>query len=392
MTSDQTTGTTAATTTSGEELHATRTGVWFVGARGSVATTAVVGALGVRHGLAPTTGLVTELPELDPAGLPDLAGLVFGGHDVSSQPLTKKAEALAAGAVLPGRLVDALAAELERVDDDVRPGFAPGEETAEEAVERLAADIAAFQEQHDLDRVVVIDVASTQPPVDDADALRSTEDPLPVGAVYALAAFRAGAPYVTFTPSPCLRLPVVVEAAERTGLPYAGCDGKTGETLLKSALAPMFAVRALELQSWTSINLLGGGDGATLADPEAARSKTETKRSGLDAMIGRTVPGPMHIDQVEDLGEWKTAWDHVRFDGFLGTRMTLQFTWQGCDSALAAPLVLDLARLVAAAHAAGRTGPLAELGFFFKDPVGGVEHRLAEQWRDLVEWRQGLTS
>ena len=98
----------------------------------------------------------------------------------------------------------------------------------------------------------------------------------------------------------------------------------------------------------------------------------------------------MHIDQVEDLGEWKTAWDHVRFDGFLGTRMTLQFTWQGCDSALAAPLVLDLVRLVSAAHEAGRSGPLPELGFFFKDPVGGTEHRLAEQWRDLVAWRRGL--
>jgi myo-inositol-1-phosphate synthase len=234
------------------------------------------------------------------------------------------------------------------------------------------------------------DVASTQPPVPDPDAMTAVDDALPVGAVYALAAFRVGASFVSFTPSPCLRLPVVVEAARRSGLPWAGCDGKTGETLLKSALAPMFVMRALELRSWTSVNLLGGGDGATLADPEAARSKTVAKRSGLDAMVGRAVPGPMHIDQVEDLGEWKTAWDHVRFDGFLGTRMTLQLTWEGCDSALAAPLVLDLARLVSAAHAAGRTGPLTELAFFFKDPVGGTEHRLAQQWDDLVSWRRGL--
>lgn len=369
-----------------------RTGVWFVGARGSVATTAVVGALGVRHGLAPTTGLVTELPELDPAGLPDLASLVFGGHDVSVRSLVKKADTLAAGGVVPSDLVAALRPDLEAVDAAVRPGYAAGEETPAQAVERLSADLAAFRDEHRLDRVVVVDVASTQPPVDDADGLRSTEDPLPAAAVYALAAFRAGCPYVTFTPSPCLRLPVVIEAAERSGLPYAGCDGKTGETLLKSALAPMFAVRALDVRSWTSINLLGGGDGATLADPEAARSKTVAKRSGLDAMVGHAVPGPMHIDHVEDLGEWKTAWDHVRFDGFLGTRMTLQFTWQGCDSALAAPLVLDLVRLVATAHAAGRSGPQAELAFFFKDPVGGSEHRLAEQWRDLVAWRRGLTA
>lgn len=366
-----------------------RIGVWFVGARGSVATTAVVGALGVAHGLAPTTGLVTELPDLLPEGLPGLAQLVFGGHDVSSQSLTKKAESLAAGGVVPAALVDALRGDLDAVDGEVRPGYT-GEETAAEAVERLSADIRGFRERHALRRVVVVDVASTQRPVDDATQLRSVDDPLPVSAVYALAAFEAGAPYVTFTPSPCLRLPVVVAAAAGSGLPYAGCDGKTGETLVKSALAPMFVMRALELRSWTSVNLLGGGDGATLADPEAARSKTVAKRSGLDAMVGQPVPGPMHIDHVEDLGEWKTAWDHVRFDGFLGTRMTLQFTWQGCDSALAAPLVLDLVRLVSAAHEAGRSGPQGELAFFFKDPVGATEHRLADQWRDLVAWRRGL--
>ncbi|WP_166390029.1 inositol-3-phosphate synthase [Nocardioides ochotonae] len=370
--------------------RAERTGVWFVGAHGSVATTAVVGALGMRHGLAPRTGMVTELPELDPAGLPALDSLVFGGHDVVSRSLAKKAEALASGGVLPAALVGAVGAELDAIDADVRPGYVAGEETVAEAVHRLAADLGAFREHHDLARVVVVDVASTQPPVADPESLRSLEDPLPGAAIYALAAFEAGAAYVAFTPSPCLRLPVVVEAAARARLPYAGCDGKTGETLVKSALAPMFAARALELRSWASVNLLGGGDGATLADPETARSKTSAKRSGLDAMAGRPVPGPMHIDKVEDLGEWKTAWDHVRFDGFLGTTMTLQFTWQGCDSALAAPLVLDLARLVSAAHAAGRSGALPELAFFFKDPVGGTEHRLAEQWRDLVAWRQGL--
>ena len=208
-----------------------RTGVWFVGARGSVATTAVVGALGVSHGLAPATGLVTELPELAPDGLPHLAGLVFGGHDVSSQSLPKKAEELVAGGVIPAAVVSAVRPELDAVDAEVRPGHVSGDETATQAVDRLAADITGFRERHGLARVVVVDVASTQPPVDDPDRMTVVDDLLPVGAVYALAAFRAGAPFVSFTPSPCLRLPVVVEAAARAGLPYAGCDGKTGETL-----------------------------------------------------------------------------------------------------------------------------------------------------------------
>lgn len=374
----------------GARPPAGNTGVWFVGARGSVATTAVVGALGASQGLVPATGLVTELPELHPDGLPALSGLFFGGHEVGGGSLVKKAEALVAGGVLPAAVVRAVATDLEAVDLAIRPGHVAGDESTVAALGRLSADIADFRDRHRLDRVVVVDVASTQPPVDDPEQLRELTDDLPVTAVYALAAFRAGASYVSFTPSPCLRLPAVVAAAGRSGVPYAGCDGKTGETLVKSALAPMFAMRALELRSWTSVNLLGGGDGATLADPDAARSKTLAKRSGLDAIVGRPVPGPMHIDNVEDLGEWKTAWDHVRFDGFLGTRMTLQFTWQGCDSALAAPLVLDLVRLMSAAHAAGRSGPVPELAFFFKDPIGSDEHRLSEQWRSLVEWRRGL--
>jgi myo-inositol-1-phosphate synthase len=112
-------------------------------------------------------------------------------------------------------------------------------------------------------------------------------------------------------------------------------------------------------------------------------------------MLGQPVQGAVHIDNVPDLGEWKTAWDHITFSGFLGVRMNLQFTWQGCDSALAAPLVLDLARLIARAHEAGVAGPFDAAGFFFKDPVpaspgAAVEHRLAEQYAALLRWISGL--
>jgi myo-inositol-1-phosphate synthase len=144
----------------------------------------------------------------------------------------------------------------------------------------------------------------------------------------------------------------------------------------------MFASRALRVLAWSGTNLLGGGDGATLADPAAARSKTTSKRRGLGAMLGGQPEGEVRIDYVPALGQWKTAWDHIAFEGFLGARMTAQFTWHGCDSALAAPLVLDLARLLAAAHRAGVSGPVPELGFFFKDPVGGP-HALAEQYAAL---------
>ncbi|MEJ5869057.1 inositol-3-phosphate synthase [Pseudokineococcus sp. 5B2Z-1] len=374
-------------------------GVWFVGARGSVATTALVGLHALRSGLAGPVGLVSELPALSGARLPDLSRLVTGGHDPSPVPFRKRADELAAQRVVPQQLVDALGDALDAADEEVvapRPA-AGGGQAAE--VAGLVADLRAFAGRHRVERLVVVDVSSTRPPLDPADARRAEDlatpeavraawaagrAPLPLSATYAWAAFEAGASFVAFTPSPGVDLPAVAEHGRRSGATWAGSDGKTGETLLKSVLAPMFVQRALHVDSWASFNLLGGGDGQTLADPEAVRSKTATKAAGLEAMVGRPVPGPLHIDNVPDHGDWKTAWDHVGFTGFLGTRMTLQFTWAGCDSALAAPLVLDLVRLVAAAADAGRTGAVPELGFFFKNPCGSDEHALGEQWRHLL--------
>lgn len=375
-----------------------RVGVWLVGACGSVGVTMTVGALAVRAGLAGRVGLVAEQPEIAAAGLPSLDDLVIGGHDLRADPLLKRAERLAAGGVVPAGILPAIAGELEEVERRLRTGYDPaGAEPQGVAVERLTADLVAFREEHGLERVVVIDVASTEPPAEVVDggpladpdaldaALAAGESPLPASSVYVLAAYRAGCPVVSFTPSPGPRLPVLVTLAERAGLPWAGSDGKTGETLLKSALAPMFSTRALQVNAWASYNMLGGGDGATLADPANAQSKLVTKAQGLEAMLGHPVQGPMHIDYVPDHGDWKTAIDHVSFEGFLGVRMSLQFTWSGCDSALAAPLVLDLARLVLRAQEAGESGPLP-FGFFFKDPAGSTEHRLGAQWEELVAW------
>jgi len=264
----------------------------------------------------------------------------------------------------------------------------------------LRADLVDFRTSNALDRVVVVNVSSTEPAAAPRpahaglaalrDALLSTTDVLPASSLYAYAAFTAGCPFVDFTPSTGARLPALDELAREAGLPYAGNDGKTGETLVRTALAPMFTARALRVLSWSGTNLLGGGDGATLADPRAAASKTQSKQRGLEELLGHPVDGRTHIDYVPDLGDWKTAWDHVSFAGFLGVRMSLQFTWQGCDSALAAPLVLDLARLTARAHQAGLAGPLAALAFFFKDPVASTEHRVTAQYEQLCAWAGGL--
>lgn len=357
-----------------------RTGVWFVGARGSVATTAVAGCAAVAAGLHPPTGLLTETQLFAASRLPALSSLVFGGHDVDSCPLPKRAEALAAQGVLPHHLPAAVHGELARADARIRPGgpLAGDGRDDEELIEAFRADLLDFVRREGLQRAVVVNVASTEP-VPTAGQVR-----LPASSLYAAAALRAGCPYVNFTPSAGLNHPWLRAQADHAGVPFAGRDGKTGQTLLRAALAPMFRQRALAVRAWSGTNLLGGGDGAVLADPAAAAAKNAGKARVLVENLGCVPEGQVHIDDVPALGDWKTAWDHIAFDGFLGTRMILQTIWQGCDSALAAPLVLDLARLAARAHQVGLSGPLAQLGFYFKDPDAGPA-ALAEQHAQLQD-------
>ncbi|MFC8437901.1 inositol-3-phosphate synthase [Streptomyces sp. BJ20] len=369
---------------------ALRYGVWLVGARGSVATTAVAGCAAVAAGLHPPTGMVTETPDFAASGLPPLASLVFGGHDTVDCPLPKRAEHLAEGGVLPHGLPAAVHAELLAADREIRPG-GPALRDADTGPARadddwidvFAADIRDFTDRHHLAGTVVVNVASTEPAPAAGD--------LPPSSLYAAAALRAGCGYVNFTPSTGLHHPALAQLAAEAGVPYAGRDGKTGQTLLRSVLGPMFQQRALAVRAWSGTNLLGGGDGAALADPAAAAAKNAGKERVLADTLGAAPEGEVHIDDVPALGDWKTAWDHIAFDGFLGSRMILQTIWQGCDSALAAPLVLDLARLLLRAGQQGITGPLGELGFYFKDPVGDGPASLGEQYTELKRFAARLS-
>jgi myo-inositol-1-phosphate synthase len=372
------------------------TGVWLIGARGSVAVTSAVGAAALRTGLTEPFGSVTHL--LDNPALPAFGDLVFGGHDIAGIPVEKKVESLVAAGVMPARISHALSNEITDLGSRLRP--VPSAATQRETAALIAADIAEFREKHGLDRVVVINVSSTEP-VPAANpafetlealegAMASTFPVLPASALYAYAAFLAGCPFVDFTPSTGARLPALHEMAVRDGLPYGGRDGKTGETLVKSVLAPMFAMRNLKVRTWAGTNLLGGGDGANLADPAANAAKADSKQRVLSEILGYQPQGSSHIEFVDDIGDFKTAWDLITFTGFLGIGMRMEFSWHGCDSALAAPLVLDIARLTAAAHAAGRSGPLTELAFFFKDPIGEVPHALSDQWALLAHFAREL--
>ena len=375
-----------------------RVGVWLVGGRGSVATTALTGAAAVGAGLAEPTGMVTMRPDFAEAGMPALGDLVFGGHDVVETPLALRAARLVDDGVLPVGLPNALGAAIEAAESEQRPGITGHDARTEPrpALARIVSDLTSFKTRHDLQKLVVLNVSSTEAPVEPhpahqdpallMDALDRGLGVLPPSALYALAAIEVGAAVADFTPSVGARLPAIEALAEAHEVPLAGSDGKTGETFMKSALAPAFSARALRVRSWAGSNILGGGDGETLSDPVRAQSKISSKGRILDEILGYAVEAPVRIDCVRDMGEWKTAWDHVGFEGFLGTRMKLQFTWEGCDSALAAPLLLDLIRLAALALERGEAGPLANLAFFFKDPVGTSEHQLHKQFEMLERW------
>jgi myo-inositol-1-phosphate synthase len=377
--------------------------VWLIGACGNVGMMAVVGARALARGLAGRTGLVTELKELRELPLPAIEDLVFGGHEVRGRTLTESARDFERRAgVLTDKLIDALAEDLARAEAEVRPGFpnrpvrplAAGrrrEEGPKGSFAAIQEDLRDFQRRNALSDVVVVNVATTEPlpeprpEWESLSALRAAlEDDraevFPPSLLYAYAALDAGYPYVNFTPSTGSSVRALDELARARGTVHAGRDGKTGETLVKTTLAPLFACRNLRVLAWEGYNMLGNPDGASLRDPGARSAKCTTKDRSLRAILGEAGHSAVHIDFVPSLDDWKVAYDYVHFEGFLGARMSLQFTWQGCDSALAAPLVLDLVRLAAFARARGESGALDHLACFFKDPYGVDVHAFHEQF------------
>ena len=384
-----------------------RTGVWLIGACGNVAAMTVVGARAIARGLAGRTGLVTELKEMRALPLRGIQDLVFGGHEVSGKTIEDAARDFGHRAgILNDRLLDPLAEDLAAVQSEIRPGFTDRPvrnldgttrpaESPKEIVAAIQKDLDSFRERNELSEVVVINVATTervQEPCPEWNSLTSLRAALddgrrgvfPASLLYAYAALDAGHPYVNFTPSTGSSVPALDELARARKTVHAGRDGKTGETLVKTTLAPLFAARNLKVLAWEGYNMLGNPDGEALRDPATRSAKTTSKDRSLRAILGEhTGHSSVHIDFVPSLDDWKVAFDYIHFEGFLGARMAMQFTWQGCDSALAAPLVLDLARLVALSHTRSEAGALDHLACFFKDPYGLDVHGFGAQFELL---------
>jgi len=344
------------------------------GAKGAVASTLGVALAAMRRDPA------SVLPSLTTghmfAALGPLPATRLAGWDTSAESFTA---AIKRHGVLPDAIWQPHAEDLDQTPVMKAPDSAAD---LKEQVDRLCRDINEFKSQQPGARAVFIDLLPAAAHQDlsacqDLSQLFAETDAniLPdLG--FTLAAIKSGVPVVNFTPNP-VEIPAVLDEAAKNGLPVAGRDGKTGQTYFKVVLASALKARSLLVDGWYSLNILGNADGANLMDPERAAGKLRNKTKLLDDILGYEVgqqygapAHKVHIDYYPPRGDAKEAWDAIDFKGLFGLPMSIRLNLLGRDSILAAPLVLDLARWVAALQMAGRSGPIAELGFYFKKPVG----------------------
>jgi myo-inositol-1-phosphate synthase len=392
-----------------------RLGVAVVGLGGAVATTAVAGIEFIRRGSNTLDGL--PLAGLAIPGMADYRDMTFGGWDLdgsdlsaaavqhrvlTSEQLVETGEALST--IRPWPAVGS--GEFCRGVSGANKNEAPGHRAA---VKAIADDLRRFRENSGADGVVMINLASTERTPADDEALQSLEafergldrnDPsIGPAMLYAYAAIENGVPYGNFTPSLAADAPALKEFAKKRNVAVAGKDGKTGQTMIKTVLAPALRSRALHVDGWFSTNILGNRDGEALRDPGSLASKLDTKGNVLDSILGYHVE-----DHVVDIryyrprGDDKEAWDNIDVSGFLGQKMQIKVNFLCKDSVLAAPLALEIARVLDLAQQRGDGGVQEQLSIFFKAPMvangHAPEHAFHAQERMLLDWLgapQGLS-
>ena len=304
----------ASKETSKSNGPARRVGVWLIGARGGLATTLIVGARMMAHRLTSTTGLITETAPFADAELCKVEELVFGGHDVRDISLVEAAtEIVRDSGSLNADHVASIADDLAEIDTDIavgtvvncggaitsmaRKGTRRESRSLSGIVKQIRADLDAFRSSNSLDEVIVVNVASTEPPLRLTSEHQSMagfrrllkdnkKNQVRASSLYAWAALSSGCPFLNFTPSNACLLPAHIKLARSRGLPVMGNDGKTGETLVKTALAPMFHHRNLAVLSWQGYNILGDRDGQVLGNAENKASKLQTKDGVLPSILG----------------------------------------------------------------------------------------------------------
>jgi myo-inositol-1-phosphate synthase len=389
-----------------------RVGVLLVGL-GAVSTTTIAGVLAVRRGLAKPIGALTQMGTVRlgrrtegraPAikefvPLSGLDALVFGGWDIFEENCYDAAKT---AGVLEASLLDQVKDELsaitpmpavfdrqyvKRLDG---PHVKKGRNKRDLA-EQLVDDMRRFKAMHHLDRLVLIWCGSTeiflQPSAVHQSlpafekALETSDPSIPSSMIYAYAAIREGIPYANAAPNLSADVPALLELAQDTGSPVAGKDLKTGQTLMKTMIAPGLKARLLGVDGWYSTNILGNRDGEVLDDPESFKTKEESKKSVLDYILQPGLYPDLYsnlhhvvrINYYPPRGDNKEGWDNIDLVGWLGYPMQLKINFLCRDSILAAPIVLDVALFLDLAKRAGLSGIQEWLSFYFKSPMHAPE-------------------
>ncbi|MBM42295.1 MAG: inositol-3-phosphate synthase [Acidobacteria bacterium] len=383
-------------------------GVLLVG-MGAVSTTFIAGTLLIRRGLAPAIGslaemgtvrlgkrnegrspLIKEFVQL--AGLDDL---VFGAWDIFEE---NGFEAATTAGVIEPALLEQIRPELEAITPwpavfdqkyvkrlagtNVKTG-----PTKLDLAEQLRDDIRRFKEEHSVERLVMIWCGSTEIFMTPSDAHQSLEafeaamaanaDEISSSMVYAYAALKEGIPYANAAPNLSADVPALDQLALDMGSPVCGKDLKTGQTLIKTIVAPGLKARLIGVSGWYSTNILGNRDGEVLDDPESFKTKEESKKSVLDYILQPDLYPELYdelchvvrINYYPPRGDNKEGWDNIDLVGWLGYPMQLKINFLCRDSILAAPIVLDLVLFLDLAKRAGMSGIQEWLSFYFKSPV-----------------------
>lgn len=382
-------------------------GILLVGL-GAVSTTFIAGVLAVRKKLALPIGALTQMGTIrlgkrtdgrsplikDFVPLAGLDDIVFGGWDIFEDDCYDAAKT---AGVLDERLLDQIKPELEAI----RPWKAvfdrqyvkrldgPNVKTGankRELAEQVRADIQEFKEKHNLERLVMIWCGSTEIFLTETAAHQTIESfeaallandaSIPSSMVYAYAALKEGIPYANGAPNLTADVPALTTLALETGSPIAGKDFKTGQTLIKSVIAPGLKARLLGVKGWYSTNILGNRDGEVLDDPESFKTKEESKKSLLDYILQPNLYPDLYgdlchvvrINYYPPRGDNKEGWDNIDLVGWLGYDMQLKINFLCRDSILAAPIALDLVLFLDLAKRAGLSGIQEWLSFYFKSP------------------------
>jgi len=382
---------------------------------GAVATTLYAGVLAARKGLAEPFGSLSQLGHIrlgrrdddrnplirEFVPLASLDDLVFGGWDPYSDDAYTSA--MKAGVLNPDhiesigdelRLIQPMSAVFEHAWVRNLPDVDNVKEpvgTKMDQAEALMADIDRFRADNELERVVMVWCGSTEAYREPSDVhrdlasfeqgLKDSHPDIAPSQIYAYAALQSDVAFANGAPNLTVDVPAMLELADQRGIPVAGKDFKTGQTLIKTIVAPGLKARMLGVKGWFSTNILGNRDGEVLDDPDSFRSKEVSKLGVLEQILQPELYPELYgelyhkvrINYYPPRGDDKEGWDNIDIFGWLGYPMQIKIDFLCRDSILAAPLVLDLALFLDLAQRAGRKGIQEWLSFYFKSPQHAPE-------------------